>query len=315
METVTKSGEVISTETSYKDKEKELQRTVSSKTANQFSMNEDGVIDLTSGGGLFYMDSKRASANNADVLGGMSELKGELRRETERMNAKMGVVEAQMRLVLKLLRRNNKINDIDPEIGMQLDELMHYDNPQHPHLDDVDDDTEWFVADAKGWKDGPSRGTTSSSRASNNKPAVSTSSHSRVVEVASKLKPAATTPSKQTPVESMKKASIADQKTVNAKKLSTANSNNTRAKSNDAVIDIPNKSLSTASKTSTTTKPPANKVSTTSQKPSVPSKNESTSSQQAVAGKKPAPKARDDPKAKGKHNNTFEDEDFETIVL
>ena len=298
---MTKSGQVISTELSYKDKEKELQRTTS-KTGNQFSLNEDGVIDLTSGGGNFYMDSQRATANNADVLGGMSELKGELRRETERMNAKMGVVEAQMRLVLKLLRRNNKINDIDPEIGMQLDELMHYDNPQNPHLDDVDDDTEWFVADAKGWKDGPSRGTTGSSRASTNKP-VSTSSHSRVLEVTSKMKPAA--PSKPTPVENIKKVSTDQKPVTNVKKSSTAT--NTGAKPKDAVIDIPNKP-SSSSRTSTTSKPSVSSKSlTTSQKPSVPPKKDSA---HAANNKKPDTKT-----SKGKDNNTFEEEDFETILL
>lgn len=86
---------------------------------------------------------------HVDLLAGMSELKGELRRETERMNSKMGVVEAQMRLVLKLLRRQNKI-DVDPEIGSQLNELS------KSFEDDIDDTAvEWFVADSSGWKKGP----------------------------------------------------------------------------------------------------------------------------------------------------------------
>ena len=82
----------------------------------------------------------------SDVLTGMSELKGELRRETERMNAKMGIVEAQMRLVLKLLRSQHKINDVDPEIGLQLNELM----TNEQTIDDCN--VEWSVADATGWK-------------------------------------------------------------------------------------------------------------------------------------------------------------------
>ena len=48
----------------------------------------------------------------------MNELQGELKRETERMNAKVGLIEAQMRLILKLLRRHNKV-DPDPEVGLE----------------------------------------------------------------------------------------------------------------------------------------------------------------------------------------------------
>ena len=96
----------------------------------------------------FFGDDTTALDNNTpivEVLSGMSEIKGELRRETERMNSKMGVVEAQMRLVLKLLRGQNKLN-IDPEIGLQLNELM-------SSGEDIDeDDGEWFIADSKGWK-------------------------------------------------------------------------------------------------------------------------------------------------------------------
>ena len=79
-----------------------------------------------------------------NLAAGLSQLKGELRRETERMNSKLGVVEAQIRLVLKLLRRKNKI-DIDPEIG-QIDSITSHEE----NIDD--DDVEWFVADSKGWK-------------------------------------------------------------------------------------------------------------------------------------------------------------------
>lgn len=84
--------------------------------------------------------------NTSDVLTGMSELKGELRRETERMNAKMGVVEAQMRLVLKLLRSQHRINEVDPEIGLRLNELM----TSEQTIDECN--VEWSVADASGWK-------------------------------------------------------------------------------------------------------------------------------------------------------------------
>jgi len=106
----------------------------------------------------------------------MSELKGELRRETERMNAKMGVVEAQMRLVLKLLRRNNKINDIDPEIGMQLNELMQHNGTLE---EENEEDLEWFVADSQGWKDEPP--TTSSSGRTGSRKSHSTTPHHKVI--------------------------------------------------------------------------------------------------------------------------------------
>ena len=316
LETVTKSGEVISTELSFKDKEKsmELQRTMS-KGTQQLTMSEDGVVDFNNN---FQMDSNRAS-NHADVLGGMSELKGELRRETERMNAKMGVVEAQMRLVLKLLRRNNKITDIDPEIGMQLDELMDYDDTKKrsshssshhkPGEDDVDD-TEWFVADAQGWKDGPeSRGTTgSSSRASTIVKPPTTSSHSRVMSVASK--PA--------PVESKKTSTSAQhlQKPKIPSTVSSSSSNmkpSASGKDTHTVINVPNKSSKAA---------PSEKLSTASksnQKSSVPAKKMSTSqaSSSSSSTSKPAQKVRQDASTtKGSaSNNTFEDDFEETIIL
>ena len=297
LETITKSGEVISTELSYKDKEKELQRTMS-KGIQQITISEDGVIDLTSGGGNFLMDSQRTS-NNADVLSGMSELKGELRRETERMNSKMGVVEAQMRLVLKLLRRNNKINDIDPEIGMQLDELMYYDNQQQPlHVDEVDNDMEWFVADAQGWKDGPSRETTgSSSRASVNKPPVSISSHSRVVSVATKPKPS--------PQSANERNILGEGLQPKSKKLSIVAPATAKPNKPPAVVDIQNKSSST-NKLSTA-QPSANTSKTSP--PVHPKKQSQTSAQ-------PAPKMREDAATtKGKYNKTFEVDDVETIRL
>ena len=61
--------------------------------------------------------------NSMDVLALMGELKKELRVETERMNSKMGVVEAQMRIILKLLRKQ-KNNAVDVESGIRLEELM-----------------------------------------------------------------------------------------------------------------------------------------------------------------------------------------------
>ena len=71
-------------------------------------------------------------SSHADALSGteantarMSELQGELKRETERMNAKVGLIEAQMRLILKLLRRHNKI-DPDPEVGFDRFEQFEY---------------------------------------------------------------------------------------------------------------------------------------------------------------------------------------------
>lgn len=83
---------------------------------------------------LTHRDSNTFAENsqhNIDVLSGFDELKGELRRETARMNSKMSVLETQMRIVLRLLRKNNKIN-VDPEIGYQLNELMTYDESEAP---------------------------------------------------------------------------------------------------------------------------------------------------------------------------------------
>ena len=61
-------------------------------------------------------------SNSMDVLTLMGELKQELRVETERMNSKMGVVEAQMRIILKLLRKQK--SNVDVEAGIRLEELM-----------------------------------------------------------------------------------------------------------------------------------------------------------------------------------------------
>lgn len=124
---MTKSGELFTTEMPESMKEKE-------------PVSETNVY--TNGDDITALDYSQTS----DVLAGMSELKGELRRETERMNSKMGVVEAQMILVLKLLRRNNTI-DVDPEIGMRLNQLESVEN--------IDEAGEWFVADSQGWKEIP----------------------------------------------------------------------------------------------------------------------------------------------------------------
>lgn len=124
---MTKSGELFTTEMPESMKEKE-------------PASETNVY--TNGDDITALDYSQTS----DVLAGMSELKGELRRETERMSSKMGVVEAQMILVLKLLRRNNTI-DVDPEIGMRLNQLESVEN--------IDEAGEWFVADSQGWKEIP----------------------------------------------------------------------------------------------------------------------------------------------------------------
>lgn len=92
---------------------------------------------------LTHSDSNTFAENsqhNMDVQSGFDELKGELRRETARMNSKMGVLETQMRIVLRLLRKNNKI-DVDPEIGYQLNEWM---------KDDESEASSWV----KAWKEG-----------------------------------------------------------------------------------------------------------------------------------------------------------------
>lgn len=93
---------------------------------------------------LTHSDSNNTFAENSqhnmDVQSGFDELKGELRRETARMNSKMGVLETQMRIVLRLLRKNNKI-DVDPEIGYQLNEWMKDDESEAPS---------WV----KAWKEG-----------------------------------------------------------------------------------------------------------------------------------------------------------------
>ena len=61
---------------------------------------------------LAHSDSNTFAENsqhNMDVQSGFDELKGELRRETAGMNSKMGVLETQMRIVLRLLRKNSEL--------------------------------------------------------------------------------------------------------------------------------------------------------------------------------------------------------------
>lgn len=175
------------------------------------------------------------------MLSGMSELKGELRRETERMNAKMGVVEAQMRLVLKMLRRNNKI-DLDPEIGLQLDELMTYEGGSQGGQDDGEE-FEWFVADSHGWKQPPS---------SAEKPNTANQLNSKVV--LSKPPPHAQTTNKPTTPAQLKRTSSKPlaHTVVDIKKSpkenkqpplqpSSNNSNNNTAKTKQSSSQVPSK--------------------------------------------------------------------------
>lgn len=139
---MTKSGEIITTEVKKDPVE------------NQSTSKNPGIDTYVPGDDITAFEHQFST--NSDVLSGMSELKGELRRETEQMNAKMGVVEAQMRLVLKMIRRNYSI-DLVPEIGLQLDDLMTCNNDS-PRKDD-EEESEWFVADSHEWKGGQSSST------------------------------------------------------------------------------------------------------------------------------------------------------------
>ena len=107
-----------------------MKETIFSKPSKRSTKNS-----LTHGDSNTFVEN---SQHNMDVQSGFDELKGELRRETARMNSKMGVLETQMRIVLRLLRKNNKI-DVDPEIGYQLNEWM---------TDDESDAPSWV----KAWK-------------------------------------------------------------------------------------------------------------------------------------------------------------------
>lgn len=189
---MTKSGEIISTEVKKDPVEKPI------------TSQHPEINTYIHGDGLTAIEYQGSSSTNSDVLFGMSELKGEMRRETEQMNAKMGVVEAQMRLVLKMLRRNNKIK-LDPEIGLKLDELMEYDGDS-PHNDDGEE-FEWFVADSHGWKEQP--------------PTTGEGSHNSN-QLKSKMvmsRPAQTPPSSNKPTASNKSTTNAVPKRVDSTKL------------------------------------------------------------------------------------------------
>ena len=263
-----------------------------------------------------------ATRSHSDVLSGMSELKGELRRETERMNAKMGIVEAQMRLVLKLLRRNNKINDIDPEIGMQLDELMQYDQQEG----EEDEDTEWFVADAHGWKEEPPRRDSrlhtknTGSSSGNSMASVETIPHQQLIQSGS--------PTDKKPSEDTKPTKVLPQKTSESSKTQKA-STVTTAPSKGFGADLkkrkkpeetaPNKSHTivdvekdSSRKVSQNTKPAIKKEVPNVRKEAVlPEKSGSTTTTADKKGRKAPPL----PPRKSLKKGKSVDEDLETIDL
>ncbi|XP_066936219.1 potassium voltage-gated channel subfamily H member 1-like [Clytia hemisphaerica] len=315
LETVTKSGDIISTEELVKEKP-ELTRDMSRskvKSSQSLCLGEDGMSDVLTGvEGPGYF----ATRSHSDVLSGMSELKGELRRETERMNAKMGIVEAQMRLVLKLLRRNNKINDIDPEIGMQLDELMQYDEQEGGE----EEDTEWFVADAHGWKEEPPRRDSrlqtknTGSSSGNSMASVETIPHQQLIQSTSPTDKKASEENKPTQVLPKKTSEIS--KTQKASTVTTAPSKGFGADlkkkkkpeeqvKSHTVVEVEKDS---SQKTSQNMKPAIKKeVSNVRNEAVLPDKGSSSNTKER--------KAPPIPPRKSLRRGKSKDEDFETINL